>query len=265
MNESILIKFENLHNVRDLGGMVTRDNKSIKKGKLFRSGHLFEASENDLKKLSDCVDVIVDFRTDKEKNEKPDPAIGQIDYYHLPIIESLTAGVTREKDADEKAMEMLMMEPEKAKAYMCNTYIGFVGGDFPISQYEKFVRLLLEDRDKGVLWHCTAGKDRAGFASVIVEEILGVERDVIKEDYLKTNVYLKEDIKALVNMLQNMTGVKSEKSEEALKYLFGAEPDYLDTLYKEIDDRFGSFENFITFGLHISKEEQRRLKDEYLE
>ena len=66
-------------------------------------------------------------------------------------------------------------------------------------------------------------------------------------------------------MLQNMTGVKSEKSEEALKYLFGAEPDYLDTLYKEIDDRFESFENFITFGLHISKEEQEELRVKYLE
>ena len=282
---SRLITFDNLHNTRDLGGMITKDGRKIADGMLIRSGHLYAASEADLKKLSGSVDVIVDFRTNKEKNEKPDPFIGKAVYYHLPIIDSLTAGVTREKDADEKAISMLMQSPQKAKEYMCNTYMGFVGGEFPISQYEKFVRLLLEDRCGAILWHCTAGKDRAGFASVIIEEILGVDRNFIIEDYLKTNEYLAEEVKGLKTLLfgqlkkanasintDNVTqdsgekpGINEEKMNEAFGYLFGAKEEYINTLYTKIEADYGSFGDFVINGLHISYDEQELLRKKYLQ
>ena len=262
---SRLLILDNLHNTRDLGGMITKDGKRIKAGRLIRSGHLYDASETDLKKLSDIVDVIVDFRTDKEKNEKPDPIIDNTVYYHLPIIDSLTAGVTREKDADEKVISMLMMSPDKAKEYMCNTYIGFVGSEFPVSQYERFLRILLEDRDKAVLWHCTAGKDRAGFASVIIEEILGVDRELIIEDYLKTNEYLEADIESLMVMMHSMSGINTPEADRSLRYLFGASAEYLEALYNKIYDIYGGFEDFVINGLHISVEEQELLKKKYLE
>ena len=282
---SRIITFDNLHNTRDLGGMITKDGRKIADGKLIRSGHLYAASEADIKKLSGSVDVIVDFRTNKEKNEKPDPVIGKAVYYHLPIIDSLTAGVTREKDADEKAISMLMQSPQKAKEYMCNTYMGFVGGEFPISQYEKFVRLLLEDRCGAILWHCTAGKDRAGFASVIIEEILGVDRNFIIEDYLKTNEYLAEEVKGLKTLLfgqlkkanasintDNVTqdsgekpGINEEKMNEAFGYLFGAKEEYINTLYTKIEADYGSFGDFVINGLHISYDEQELLRKKYLQ
>ena len=51
------IEFERLLNTRDLGGMTGADGRKIRPGKLYRSGHLFAASENDLKKLSEMIEL----------------------------------------------------------------------------------------------------------------------------------------------------------------------------------------------------------------
>ena len=47
------IEFETLLNTRDLGGMTGADGRKIKPCRLIRSGHLYMASSNDLKKSPD--------------------------------------------------------------------------------------------------------------------------------------------------------------------------------------------------------------------
>src|SRR6202000_1688644 len=54
---------------------------------------------------------------------------------------------------------------------------------------------LLEDRAPLVI-HCTAGKDRTGFASALILHALGVPDDVIAEDYLLTNRHYRRDVSA---------------------------------------------------------------------
>ena len=68
---------------------------------------------------------------------------------------------------------------------MIRMYRAFAG-DYAVKGYAEFVRLLLQGNKKAMLWHCTAGKDRAGTAAVIIEEILGIPREVIIADYLTT-------------------------------------------------------------------------------
>lgn len=263
---SKLIKLEKLNNTRDLGGMVTASGKSIKDGMLFRSGHLFFASPHDQETLAEKVKIIVDFRTDQECYEKPDPKLPEVEYHHIPIISNWTAGVTWEEKPDiteEEVLAKLRKEPKLAKEYMCGIYRSFILNEFYISQYNKFLKVLIENTDKPVLWHCTAGKDRAGFGSVIIQEILGVPRETIIDDYMMTNVYLADEIKALTAMLKKELG-DAAVTDESLVYMFGADADYINTLYKEVEHQFGDFENFISDGLKISKYERDFLCDRYL-
>ena len=188
-----------------------------------------------------------------------------IDGIHLPIFESLAAGVSRDKKSDEEAFKMVAVDPERALDYMKCTYAGFVTSDFTRSQYQRFVKFLLEKHDKAVLWHCTAGKDRAGFASVIVQELLGVERAAIMEDYLKTNKYLQAEIQQLCEMTGRMLGGLDGTTERALEYLFGAHEEYLATVYSEITERYGGFDGFIKDGLGISDEERMSFRQLYIE
>ena len=120
-------------------------------------------------------------------------------------------------------------------------------------------------KESATVEHCTAGKDRAGFGSVIVEELLGVSREDIYEDYLMTNVHLKEEIDNLLGELQKMMNLSDPASETAMRVLFGAEKEYLDTLYQAIDDTFGGMETYLRDVLQVSDEDRDRLRSMYLE
>lgn len=259
------IKLEKLNNTRDLGGLAASSGKKIKEGKLIRSGHLFTASKNDIITINGMIDTVIDFRADREVFEKPDPDMEGVKFHHLPVLNDKEAGVTRDSESDEYAIENLIRDEMRSLKHMTKIYEGFAEEYESLDTYERFLRILMEDHEKAVLWHCTAGKDRAGFASLLIEEILGVDRRVIIEDYLITNKYLEPEIEALFEMLTVKAKPGREGNEKAMRLLFGAQKSYLDNLYSKIDDIYGSFMDFVRKGLNIKENEVERLKELYLE
>ena len=154
------IEFEKLLNTRDLGGMNAAGGKKILPGKLIRSGHLGFASAGDLEKLSGLIELAVDFRTEKECAERPEPAIPGVRYCHIPILDTRTKGVTRDEDSYEEVRKNMLDEAELSRRYMCRVYEDFAVNDHCVSRYEEFIRLLLEKRERAVLWHCSASAMR---------------------------------------------------------------------------------------------------------
>ena len=187
---STRIDFEKLGNTRDLGGMQTADGGTIAHGRLIRSGHFKDASPADLQKLAGMIHTDIDLRTPDECAESPDPVIPGVKYIHLPVMDSLTAGVTREKDADAYALERLVKSPENSLEYMSAIYEGFAKNDAANSSYSSFINILAGNESGAVLWHCTAGKDRAGMGAAIIEKLLGVSYEDITGDYLRTNAFI---------------------------------------------------------------------------
>ena len=261
---STLLKFEKLHNIRDLGGMKTQDGKTILPGRLLRCGHLADLIEPDRRHMEELLSVIVDFRTDDEKNRQPDLEIAGTEYHHLPVVDSLTPGITREEEADLSAVARLLFKPREAREYMCDLYRGFASGTFVLSQYAKFIRLLLQPRDRAVLWHCTAGKDRAGIGSVLVQALLGVSREDIYDDYLFTAECLKDDGRTLTAWLMQEAKTNSPLADESIGYLFGTREEYLDSFYHSLEKQYGSMAAFLREGVGIREEEEGRLRELYL-
>ena len=261
------IAFEKLNNTRDLFGMQTKDGGRIKPGKLFRSGHLFGASEADCADLADRLSMIIDFRTEVECAEKPNPVIGQTEYLHLPVLRSLTAGITKEDSAVRKAAHDWSQDPKGAMQYMTRMYTQFVTDDYAVAQYARFAKELEKERDGVVLWHCTAGKDRAGFAAVIIQEILGVPREDIFEDYLLTNECLKDEVEHISRRIEKKISEYSGSSvsKEALWLLFSAQKDYLEALYRKVDELYGDFDTFLQKGLNVDPAMREHLREMYLE
>lgn len=261
---STLLKYDKLRNIRDLGGMRSSDGRRIKIGKLIRCGHLVELSEKDEEKLSDLVDVIVDFRTDKERKERANITVPGISYVHIPIVDSLTPGISREEESDKEIIGKMLLKPEAAKEYMCNMYRSFTKKT-ALSQYESFIRILLEDHEKAVIWHCTAGKDRAGIASALVEKLLGIVEEDIIADYLETNTYLEQDIVFLTNYIKKEAKTDSPLADESLRYLFGAHREFIEAYYEEVAEEYGDFDTFAHKGLGLSDDDINCLRDKYLE
>ncbi|MCR4956711.1 MAG: tyrosine-protein phosphatase [Lachnospiraceae bacterium] len=258
-----LLEFDKLHNTRDLGNMQTIHGGRIKEGKLIRSGHLFRMSEEDKTKMETMVDTVIDFRTKEERQEKPDVVMNGIFYYPIIIMDRLVAGVTREEEADQRASRLFLEQPESAKEYMCNMYRSFAE-ESAVEGYARFFQHLLKRKEKATLWHCTAGKDRAGIAALLVEEILEAKKEEIIADYLATNDYIKQEVEAIKQHLMGDESVDKKAADRALSYLFGARKEYLDCYYDEINNKFGSFQNFVEQGLCLSASDVEKLREIYL-
>ena len=278
---SKLIDFEGLHNVRDLGGMTCTDGKSIKSGRLFRSDQLFFASESDKQLLNDLgLRVIVDFRSGVEREDKPDPAIERASNVHLPIIKDVRAGITRDENSNKRIMQMIMSGQgiglDDIDKYMNNMYREFVTDPYANAQYAQFVDEVTAALQAGgaALWHCTAGKDRAGFATVILLETLGVPRDDIVADYLQTNECLTGVTAQLVSMLSSkvissgaigLDDKTIETIKAALDRFFCADERFLKGAYDAADEHFGSFSAFVEQGLGIDASKRQALQELCLE
>ena len=189
------IKFEGLHNVRDLGGTAVADGLKVSSGKMLRSDQLADATETDLAKLGELgIGKIIDLRSAVGRDEKPDPDIAGAVNLHLPIIEDVRAGITRDSKSDARIIEMLTRGEDISSSlvdqHMELMYRRFVSDPFAIAQYTRFVDEIIESAERGeaVLWHCTEGKDRCGLTTALILEILGMDRKTIMEDYLKTNL-----------------------------------------------------------------------------
>ena len=269
--KSIKLDFDKLNNTRDLGDLETKDGKRIKKNKLIRSGHLYGASENDITKLSKLIEFIVDFRSLKETVERADPKIEGVASIHLPAIRDFTQGITREQKVTLSLVQRFAESPEDARKYMIYIYKGFVTDEQPLTNYRKFVESLLEKREKATLWHCTAGKDRAGFATVIVQELLGIDKDTIFEDYLYTNECIKDEVSEIAKGLEKKYMKPDCSSEElsvfykTIDYLFGAKEEYLSGVYQKIEEVYGDFNGFISNGLKITDEQIALFRKLYIE
>ena len=227
----------------------------IRPGRLIRSGLLERASRSDIQWLRDNVSVVIDFRSPMEVFEAPDPFIEGILSLQYPIIDDLAAGVSRDSKSDEEAIDLLKANPESAMSYMCRMYERFVTSEAARRGYESFVRKVLENREKAMLWHCTVGKDRAGFGTAIVLEMLGADRETIISDYLETNSYIEPDIKAMVNFFFGMIENPDSDTETALRTLFGARREFIEAAYAKVEEIYGSFSSYIKYGLHVSDED----------
>ncbi|MCD8355550.1 MAG: tyrosine-protein phosphatase [Clostridia bacterium] len=265
---STRLQLEKLSNTRDLGGIRTKSGKTIRKNVLLRSGQLFFASEADIESLQKYnVTQVIDFRTAEEQQEKPDPVIPGAEYMHLPAIADAAIGISREKETNQRSIDMVIEKvaenPAFAVTYMKKLYAEMMENPFVQKQYASFLRLLACNDTGATLWHCTAGKDRAGMATVFVLEILGVDYDVIKEDYLATNTYLMPDIDALIHMLSRKMPL--EGKEEAVRTFFSAQEEFLEAAYASAAAQYGDMQQFLEKALHVDAELKAKMRQKFLQ
>ena len=255
-------------NARDLGGYETAEGRKVKKHKLIRSGALAMCTQSDLDLLVNVYEVKtdVDFRTALEVNEKKDPVMEGVQYIWNPIIEEETMGITKEFKGMEEFYKESIKEYKKAGEsplkYMAKTYQGLVSNAFSLDQYRKFFEILLHHENGAVLWHCSAGKDRAGLGAALILYALGVERDTIMRDYLLTNTYLAPETEAMIEMVRKE--YEDPEIEAAIRILNGVEECYLEMAFTHMEKTSGSIGRFMEEAFGLGEKQIQMLREKYL-
>lgn len=264
-----LIKLTNTPNTRDLGGMPTADGRHIAFNRLIRSGALNKITNDDYQLLLDKHNLVtvVDMRTDTEIQSSPDKIDECVAFFHNPILDRRTLGVTFDKATDMFSMlvagaELLRENNATSSQYMVANYTKFVQNEFCLNAFNNFFKILLDTPKGAVLWHCTAGKDRAGTSALLLEMLLGVERQLAVQDYLNSNECYQLFNQNMLKKLHEQ-GADQFAIEQAEGFLI-VKQQYIDIVLSEID-KAGGIENFAKSKLKLTDSDILQLRNMYLD
>ncbi len=253
---------QSVPNLRDLGGYKTSDGATVASGLVYRSNQLSEIPEEDMEKLAG-LDLKTDFdlRTAEERDLRPDEL--------PPGVKEVWLDVLADADQAGPAMlEKLMKDPKaanevlgdgKAEADFQKSYRQFVSMRSAKEAFRKLF-LALGDREQlPALFHCTTGKDRTGWAAAALLTLLGVPRETVMEDYLRSNDYIIPKYQKVIDAFVEAGGDASIPPA-----ILGVKKEYLDAAFDEMETKYGTIEKYFSEGLGIDAAQQKALRDLYL-
>lgn len=262
--ERLLLK--KLDNTRDIGGLPVEGGKKIKRGMLLRSGRLYKlpaATVNQLKNMG--LDVVIDMRTDIERKEYPSTIIEGVRYLHLPLMCTATTGITHQKSMAStmlKESKRIKSEFGNADNYMVSMYSIILTDGEAQKNLRTFFDFVLKN-ERCMLWHCNAGKDRTGVVAMLLEGLLGVDEQLIIEDYVATKKF--QHSKRIWQRTVLAISPIPHRFKQILFALMDAKPQYIKGAIDMIKEKYGSITEYCKQALNITDEEIKILKDKYLE
>jgi protein-tyrosine phosphatase len=257
------VRLEGQANFRDLGGYKTSDGRTVKWGLIYRAGQLNKLTDSDLSKLEELkIRTVVDLRgTFEVETQGKDRLPKGVRSVSLPID---VGGMAKGKKT-ESAPAGLSASPGDFLLQATRSII--------VNQtnvYAALIRELAEPQNRPIVFHCTRGKDRTGIGSAIVLTLLGVPWEIVRADYLLSNVYPKDEIeKELIKIRNDMAQKKGIPPEQvdmaASEAMYYVKPEYLEAAHQEVISRYDSWDNYFRRGLGIPDEMINRLRSELLE
>lgn len=246
-------------NFRDLGGITGAGGRKIAPRRLLRSGELVGLSPEDARILADDYDLrcVIDLRGAAERELKPDELPPAADYYAIDLMKDIAPHAPGHKQISE-----LLDAPGAMDDFMLLAYALLVEDADARAGLRRLVELLAGVREGAGLFHCFAGKDRAGTAAAVCLTILGVSREDIFRDYLRTN-----ELRAESNRIM-LAEARAEGADEhklaAIETAIGVKPAFLEHAYTLAERDYGSFENYIREGIGVGPDLAGAFRENFL-
>ncbi len=237
----VVIAMQGASNVRDMGGWTTQDGRVVARGRLFRSAALHSLTDADLAAFAGFgLRTVCDFRGEAEQAKAPSRLPSGVTLHRLGIQPTIGASLADlAKNSEANGDDVI--------AVLCQAYAAYAL-DWAF-QYRAMFDLILAE-DIPLLFHCTAGKDRTGFAATLILSALGVDRATIRNDYLATN-----------RIWQPPADLASHLPPAAAKMLLSAHPAFLDAAFAAIDAAYPTMDDYLAdkIGLDGAKRERLRV------
>jgi len=226
-------------NFRDVGGYPTQSGQRIRRGQVFRSDHLAALTQADLAHLQGLgVRHSLDFRGVAESMATP---------YNIAGVERVPLAIEPTVIARMQILVAQGIEPttEETVDLMRETYRDFVNHN--AATFGRFLKHVLAHSTPQV-FHCTAGKDRTGFAAALLLSALGVDRATIEHDYLLTNQLYRRD--------PNMEG---KGPAHVMKVLWQVQPAFLHAAFEAVDQQ-GGMADYLRGPIGLSEQDLAELQ-----
>lgn len=233
LNELLTPLLSGQNNFRDLGGIPTKDGRSIKSGLIYRSGDLHSITDEDVITLTHLgLVMIIDFRSSREFEERPNREIpGVREIKHLAIHDApRDLAFKYVGESNEEGIKRLLVD-EYSRIVLHYTY-----------EYSQFLYEIAHTPNIPLVFHCTAGKDRTGLASIFLLTALGVGMEEIIKDYFLTNIFAKAHMHEIIGLINH-----NGQNGELMRPMLEVRQEYLDSAFSTIQEHFGALENYV-FG-----------------
>lgn len=222
------IPLGNMLNLRDLGGYPISGGGRTAWGRILRGDNPSGLSGEDLQWLLDReITTVIDLRSAGELERKPDQLSTEPDffYHHIPMV-----GGERLPNLEEDVggSYFLMLERREAPAQVLRTIAQAPGG---------------------VLFHCTAGKDRTGCTAALLLSLAGVDRADILADYQITELYIREMVRKI-----------REFRPESAPFMGRSKAEYLEECLSRLEEAHGSVLAFLRW-LGLTEEELEAIRN----
>jgi protein-tyrosine phosphatase len=256
------VKLTGVRNFRDVGGLLTVDGRRVRRGRLYRSGHLAHATEEDAAFLSGLgLHTVFDFRNAADRKlDGPDVELQGVRNVGIPLSDPADGAEFWRLVRDGNIQQLRsILADGKGAARMVASYRSIIKDR--TAEHSRVLHALAED---GVpaLMHCAAGKDRAGLSVAVSLLAVGVEKDAIEADYLKSDA---AHHRYKVRRSDTSSAGMSDEVMELLNPLFGAHSDYLAAAFATIEEIWGGTDRYLLEGLKISSATREKLYEALVE
>lgn len=229
------MKFNSILNFRDIGGISSAENRKIRSGIIFRSANPDNITKEDLKLLHSLnIKTIIDLRGPLEQKKRKQ-SLNHIDILSLPLdFQQIT---------EERLKPYLGKKgSEKEISDISNgLYLDILDATQVI--FSRVLETLLSNDRSPVLIHCQAGKDRTGIITALILLTLGTERQLIINDFMRSNDELMPFFKK--TLLKRKILSLGFFPSDAILFAVTLRKRNIESVIDRITDHYGGIEGFI--------------------
>ncbi|MFI5803041.1 tyrosine-protein phosphatase [Streptomyces sp. NPDC051561] len=256
-------------NLRDLGGIPLAGGRKVRGGLVLRAGQLDRMDpETDPAIAALGLATLVDFRSAAERADYPDRVPAGARLVVADALADTIASTVSRGDFDDKPaaaqLKNILSDPAlaeehlgggRAQALFAETYRALVSSGSAVAAYRTFLTELAAEDAGPLLFHCTAGKDRTGWAATVVLTLLGADAKTVEAEYLAVNPAVRAAFEPMIEGFVAKGG-----DPEIAQAVIGVVPEYLATALAEVDEKFGSMEAYVRDGLGVPDEAVARIR-----
>lgn len=234
-------------NVRDLGGLPTRDGGETRFGAIVRADNLHQLSAAGWHALAGHgVRAVLDLRSDHELLDDP-PADVRVSVLHVPLMEASEA---EWEEIESELQAASAAAPDEASAKR-DEYLILL--DRLRANVAAAMRAVADAPEGGVVIHCAGGKDRTGIVAALMLDVAGVDKEAIAADYALSEERLRPRLERW------LAAAETEEELERLRRIAQTPAEAMGGLLDELERRYGGTAAFLR-SIGVSDDDLERVR-----